>query len=575
MAPVLFMTAQRSRALSMHARDFTIIHCHMREPQGGADGDARRDAEASGKTVFTCDLDVLDVVDFPCLVDDETLEFLRSHGRIFFLSRGPPGTGKGTVASELHRLYPESRIYWSDKLFLSPMAPERTKETVKQSHELCQSKIEEFMKESVPVIINRNTNMSVWEISPYLFLAAKYGYTTIILNIDKNLEFKPHVLAITNSKGLNQEYMQNRLKQFEQVYPFATGWCPRPRDAAKLLGRYRKLAAKLAAAENGKWLAAHFGSIMFISWQWWASGNLLPIKHTQIFPFCLARICQFGWRKQDKEYFHSEPVAKAYGSKDTITILGYAVLNELVVAVVHLSEAQTVLAAGNSEGPPLLNALDDDDDDEVLASAFGSRVNVQECDEVRCVLDLDDVAMPGEESADEEEPLEEVPAYSELPPSPQVSFIVLGFTGEPMLYSGAVRIAALVSADNWRDAAAADVGGVKVYGESYNHCIVLDEKQSRWTPSLRGTTSLTQHDRHRVQLPSIMLQGDDSRTGANHHAIQPPSVMLQGEVVKTGMKHHAVQVPSVSTQGEDTTTGADRHVAQPPLTPSTGVLTSE
>lgn len=427
--------------------------------EAGADGNVRRDPEAGGKTLFTSDIDILDVVDFPCMVDDETLEFLRSHGRVFFLSRGPPGTGKGTVASELQRLYPESRIYWSDKLFLSPMAPQRTRETLKQSHELCQSKIEAFMKENVPVIINRNTNMTVWEISPYLFLAAKYGYTTIILNIDKNLEFKPQVLAITNSKGLDQAYMQNRLKMFDQVYPFATGWCPRPRDAARLLRRYRELAAELAAAENG--------------------GNLMPIKHTQIFPFCLARICQFGWRKQDREYFHSEAVAKAYGSKDTITVLGYAVLDELVVAVVHLSEAQALLAAGNSEEPPHLNAMDrddKDDDDEALANAFGRRVNVQECDEVRCVLDLDDVAMPGEDLADEEEPLEEAPAYSELPPSPQVSFIVLGFTAEPMLYSEAVRTAAVVRADNWRDAAAADVGAAKVYGKSYSHCIVLDEK---------------------------------------------------------------------------------------------------
>lgn len=502
--------------------------------EGGADGDARRDAEASGKTVFTCDLDVLDVVDFPCLVDDETLEFLRSHGRIFFLSRGPPGTGKGTVASELHRLYPESRIYWSDKLFLSPMAPERTKETVKQSHELCQSKIEEFMKENVPVIINRNTNMSVWEISPYLFLAAKYGYTTIILNIDKNLEFKPQVLAITNSKGLNQEYMQNRLKQFEQVYPFATGWCPRPRDAAKLLCRYRKLAARLAAAENG--------------------GNLLPIKHTQIFPFCLARICQFGWRKQDKEYFHSEPVAKAYGSKDTITILGYAVLDELVVAVVHLSEAQTLLAAGNSEGPPLLNALDDDDDDEVLASAFGSRVNVQECDEVRCILDLDDVAMPGEESADEEEPLEEVPAYSELPPSPQVSFIVLGFTGEPMLYSGAVRIAALVSADNWRDAAAADVGGVKVYGESYNHCIVLDEKAVKMDTVFTGY-----YQSHTTRLSSRCPTWSTSERGVPRGGLQnswrrPPQSSTAQHYASRGRQQNWRESPRNST--------SERHVAR-------------
>ncbi|KAH7956572.1 hypothetical protein HPB52_010672 [Rhipicephalus sanguineus] len=153
---------------------------------------------AADKTLFTDDvLDVLDVaefldsVDFPCLVDDDTMEFLRSHGRILFLSRGPPGSGKGTVASKLLELYPGSRICWSHNMFLDPLAPPRTEETLRQSHDLCRQKITEYMQQNVPVIINKNTNMMMWEMSNFLRMAATYGYTVIILDVNKNFVMKP------------------------------------------------------------------------------------------------------------------------------------------------------------------------------------------------------------------------------------------------------------------------------------------------------------------------------------------------------------------------------------------------
>ncbi|KAH7956574.1 hypothetical protein HPB52_010674 [Rhipicephalus sanguineus] len=402
-----------------------------------------------GKIVFTDDIDVLDIVDFPCLVDDDTIEFLRSHGRILFLSRGPPGSGKGTVATRLHELYPGSRIYWSDKMFLTPLAPPRTKETLKQSHDL----ITEYMQQNAPVIINRNTNMGVWETSPYLRIAAMYGYTVIILNIDKNLILKPEVLAVTNSKGLDQSYMKNRLKQWENIYPYAMGWSPRPRDAAFLLCRYRELSAGLA--NNGI--------------------VLKPIQCEQFFPFCIARLCWFGWDERDRHYCHSEPVKKAYGSKDRITVLGYAAVGDLIMAVVELTEAQAALMGG-SELPASLE------------TAISRHANDHECDEMLCTVDLHNMSVQND--SDETVVLEEGAACRELPPPSRMSFILLGSTtAKAIKYSSAVLHASLLHNHmrSWRDTGAAprmcvDADGVSVYGTptdaSDDMCLLITDKKT-------------------------------------------------------------------------------------------------
>lgn len=419
--------------------------CFSCQLPASADGDG-------SKTLFTDDIDVLDVVDFPCLVDDDTVEFLRSHGRVFFLSRGPPGSGKGTVATRLHELYPGSRLYWADKMFLTPLAPPRTKETLKQSHELCRKKITEYMQQNEPVIINRNTNMTVWETSQYLQIAATYGYTVIILNIDKNLILKPEVLAITNSKGLDQRYMKSRLKQWEQVYPYAMGWSPRPRDAASLLHRYMKLAAELANGDNGI--------------------GLKPVRCAQFFPFCVARVCWFGWDERDREYCHSELVKKAYASKDTITVFGYAVVGDLVVAVVQLTEAQAALV-GDREQPIHLEA------------AILRHANALEYDEKLCTFDLHEMSAQNE--SDQTAVLEEGAACCELPPPSRVSFIVLGSTtAKPIKYSDAMLHTSLLRdhMHSWKDTCAVprigvNTAGVSVYSTISNDtCHLIAVKKS-------------------------------------------------------------------------------------------------
>lgn len=408
------------------------------QPPAPAGGDG-------SKTLFTDDIDILDVVDFPCLVDDDTMEFLRSHGRILFLSRGPPGSGKGTVASRLHELYPGSRLYWADKMFLTPMAPPRTKKTLEQSHNLCQQKITEYMQQNEPVIINRNTNMTVWETSQYLKIAAKYGYTVIILDIDRNLILKPEVLAVTNSKGLDQRYMKNRLKQWEHVYPYAMGWSPRPRDAAYLLHRYKKLAAELINGDK--------------------SIGLKPVQWTQFFPFCVARVCWFGRDERDREYCHSELVRHAYGRSDTLCVFGYAVTRGCLFAMVDVGEKWALLGSVDKA----------DGDVEAMTRQLSLSLGFQTWEEVGCTVDISKFA-PMEGCTDEGNLcLGDKVILKDVPPS-RITFMPLGLTdGTEYSYSKAVAAASeLLSSrlQSWSESAMVgekcvkSVSGIEVYGSA-------------------------------------------------------------------------------------------------------------
>ncbi|KAH9377132.1 hypothetical protein HPB48_008265 [Haemaphysalis longicornis] len=78
---------------------------------------------------------------FPCVRDPNTIEFLRRHGRVFFITRGPHWCGKSDLVSKLHDLYPDSVSYWADKIFSAPVAPVRTASTVAKSHDLCKENV--------------------------------------------------------------------------------------------------------------------------------------------------------------------------------------------------------------------------------------------------------------------------------------------------------------------------------------------------------------------------------------------------------------------------------------------------
>ncbi|KAK8770758.1 hypothetical protein V5799_012780 [Amblyomma americanum] len=76
--------------------------------------------------------------DWPFLNNDKSIEFLRSYGRVMFITRGLPGSGKSGIAEAVKETYPSCKIIRADQMFVGFGAVEKTPETTIESHLRCQ-----------------------------------------------------------------------------------------------------------------------------------------------------------------------------------------------------------------------------------------------------------------------------------------------------------------------------------------------------------------------------------------------------------------------------------------------------
>ncbi|XP_064474034.1 2',3'-cyclic-nucleotide 3'-phosphodiesterase-like [Ornithodoros turicata] len=341
------------------------------------------------------DNDIEKVFNFPYLSDAVAVQFLNDHGRVFFIVRGLPGTGKSVLSTMLMERYPTHKIYWADKMFMTPVPIPRTPDTLRESHKLCHEKIEGFMQKNVPVIINRSTNVRVSEVSRYLLLGVKYGYTTILADTSYKFSIVPEELAATNTKRLNLDYMKKRCAQWQNVYPIYTGWFLCPSDALFLFKRFSHILDLLN--KSG-----------------WSPPKVL---HQEGQPFCLGRRCWFGIASTEKEYCDSKEVRDAYGSVHTLKVVGYAITHEFVVAMVMLDEGQA----------RLLGHRDADDNDQSVSDLF-SGLSVKDWQPTRCEVELSDVVEDDEDDQDEDTPI--TGGVENIVASDAVSFVILGSCSE-------------------------------------------------------------------------------------------------------------------------------------------------
>ncbi|XP_064478006.1 2',3'-cyclic-nucleotide 3'-phosphodiesterase-like [Ornithodoros turicata] len=329
------------------------------------------------------------VFNFPFTIDSESVRFLNTHGRIFFIIRGLPGTRKKVLGNFLEELYNGSKMYWADKVFLGPVAGPRSKKAVGESHVICYGKIEKYMQDNVPVIINRNSNVRGFEVTRYIRLALLYGYTIILAETNRKVSTSPELLRLSNTKRLGKGYLNDRVKQWDEIYPLYTGWFLRPLDGLHLQMRYAEISS--VAAEKG-----------------W---NIPKISHAEALIFCLGRLCSFGKEPEDQLYCDSDKVKDSYGAKHTLTVFGYAVVDNIVLAAVSLNEDQ-------------LSMIANPDDKEECSVKTATGIQVDDWEATKCSVNLEDVVSA---TTDREEP-SKLEKLDQVPSADTVSFIVLGRT---------------------------------------------------------------------------------------------------------------------------------------------------
>ena len=95
-----------------------------------------------------------------------------------FLLRGLPGSGKSTLAKRICNQHVEA-----DMFFMEDGEYKFDATKLKQAHEWCKNRTEEWMKKGYNVVVS-NTFTQEWEMDAYYWLAEQYGYRVYSLIVE-------------------------------------------------------------------------------------------------------------------------------------------------------------------------------------------------------------------------------------------------------------------------------------------------------------------------------------------------------------------------------------------------------
>lgn len=88
-----------------------------------------------------CDASKEEIFDYPYLSDKDTISFVKDHGQVMFIIRGPNSTMKATLSEMIRVQYPSAKHCCADHYFTETFSSKsRTKDSLRLSHEFCQKK---------------------------------------------------------------------------------------------------------------------------------------------------------------------------------------------------------------------------------------------------------------------------------------------------------------------------------------------------------------------------------------------------------------------------------------------------
>jgi len=109
--------------------------------------------------------------------------------KVLIISRGPSGSGKSRMNHELSDEF-SAPVFASDDFFMQTGTYEFDPRLLGKAHAWNQQRVEDSMKDELPVIIVDNTNTQFWEMREYTMMAQKYGYSVDFKEPDWNPRLK-------------------------------------------------------------------------------------------------------------------------------------------------------------------------------------------------------------------------------------------------------------------------------------------------------------------------------------------------------------------------------------------------
>ncbi len=112
-----------------------------------------------------------------------------SDQKLLIISRGPSGSGKSHMSSQLGDKF-SAPIFSTDDFFQQSGTYEFDPNLIGEAHEWNRQRVNESITGGTPIIIVDNTNAEFWEMKPYVQMAQKYGYRVDFKEPEWNTELR-------------------------------------------------------------------------------------------------------------------------------------------------------------------------------------------------------------------------------------------------------------------------------------------------------------------------------------------------------------------------------------------------
>lgn len=128
------------------------------------------------------------------------------------IMRGLPGSGKSTLAATLAK--DRGEVFSTDTFFEQDGKYKFDPRKLRDFHRENQKNARSAMKSGVPVVVIDNTNLTFWEMSPYVQAGLEYGYSIEFVEPKTSWRFNPEQLALHCTHNVAQDIIEGMVKRW-------------------------------------------------------------------------------------------------------------------------------------------------------------------------------------------------------------------------------------------------------------------------------------------------------------------------------------------------------------------------
>ena len=289
-------------------------------------------------------------LDFPFLIDENTVKWVKSNN-VIFIMRGLPGSGKSTIVKSMKNVYGhvdsnKIAVCSADAYFMKNGFYKFDASKLKDAHGECQLQVREAAKLRTNVIVIDNTNILFWEFAPYIKIGRDEGYIPVLVETRTPWRMDANVLQDKNAHGVSKNVLQKKIDIYSSPPPLYFGWFLGNRDSKRLkdggdkllnlcyekCDRFKQDFHPLLSAVNRSSMDEYFKTPRGLG------SNENAVLH------CTSKYC--GRSKHGKcnpnisRYLSDPIVTKSLGLMSRLNITGFTITNRTFGARVQLSDEQ-------------------------------------------------------------------------------------------------------------------------------------------------------------------------------------------------------------------------------------------